>query len=42
MKTRVKQGDVMSRFIFLVVVNWIMKTQQQETKQGSDGTSRQN
>ena len=32
-KTGVNQGDVMSGFIFLIVVDWIM-TQQQETKQG--------
>ena len=33
-KTGVKQGDVMSGLIFLIVVDWITRKQQQETKQG--------
>ena len=31
-KTGIKQGDVMCGFIFLVVVEWIMRKQQQEIK----------
>ena len=41
-KTGVKQGDVMSGFIFLIVIEWIMKNVTERTTQGSDGNSWRN
>ena len=41
-KTGVKQGDVMSGFIFLVAVDWVMRSTIVGDKTESDGTTRQN
>ena len=38
-KTGVKQGDIMSGFIFLMVVDWIMRKQLKKATQASDEDS---